>query len=129
MNGPIRRMASLLFLGFGLLLGALTWFQVLGADGYRSDPRNVRTAINISGKERGLIVTSSGTVLADPTPTPRTRRPICASTRRARRSLTSSGTHPAWSVRPDSSPHIATSSEAGATSPSQTSSPHCSGAT
>lgn len=70
MNGPIRRMASLLFLGFGLLLAALTWFQVLGADGYRSDPRNVRTAINISGKERGLIVTNDGTVLARSNPDP-----------------------------------------------------------
>jgi peptidoglycan glycosyltransferase len=70
MNGPIRRMASLLFLGFGILLGALTWFQVLGADGYRSDPRNVRTAINISGKERGLIVTSDATVLARSNPDP-----------------------------------------------------------
>ena len=70
MNGPIRRMASLLFLGFGLLLGALTWFQVLGADGYRSDPRNVRTAISISGKERGLIVTGDGTVLARSNPDP-----------------------------------------------------------
>ena len=70
MNGPIRRMASLLFLGFGVLLGALTWFQVLGADGYRSDPRNVRTAINISGKERGLIVTGDGSVLARSNPDP-----------------------------------------------------------
>lgn len=70
MNGPIRRMASLLFIGFGLLLGALTWFQVIGADGYRSDPRNVRTAISISGKERGLIVTGDGTVLARSNPDP-----------------------------------------------------------
>ncbi len=70
MNGPMRRMATLVFVGFGLLLGALTWFQVLGADGYRSDPRNVRTAINISGKERGLIVTSAGTVLAQSVPDP-----------------------------------------------------------
>mgnify|MGYP001824136895 CR=1 FL=1 len=70
MNGPMRRMASLVFLGFGVLLGALTWFQVLGADGYRSDPRNVRTAINISGKERGLIVTGDGTVLARSDPDP-----------------------------------------------------------
>ncbi len=70
MNGPMRRMASLVFLGFGLLLGALTWFQVLGANGYRSDPRNVRTAINISGKERGLIVTSDGSVLARSNPDP-----------------------------------------------------------
>jgi peptidoglycan glycosyltransferase len=66
----MRRIATLVFLSFGLLLAALTWFQVLGADRYRSDPRNVRTAINISGKERGLIVTSDGTVLAQSNPDP-----------------------------------------------------------
>lgn len=70
MNGPMRRMATIVFLAFGALLGALTWFQVIGAEGYRSDPRNVRTALNISGKERGLIVTGDGTVLAESIPNP-----------------------------------------------------------
>lgn len=68
MNGPIRRMALIVFSAFALLLGSLTWFQVLAADQYRSDPRNVRTALNISGKERGVIVTSDGTVLAESVP-------------------------------------------------------------
>lgn len=65
MNGPIRRMAIIVFSAFAILLGSLTWFQVLAADQYRSDPRNVRTALSISGKERGLIVTGDGTVLAE----------------------------------------------------------------
>lgn len=68
MNGPIRRMSVIVFGGFGVLLLALTWFQVVAADTYRSDPRNVRTAINISGKERGLIITADGTVLAESVP-------------------------------------------------------------
>ena len=55
MNGPMRRMARLVFLGFGLQLGALTWFQVLGADGYRSDPRNVRTAIKLGLPEETAL--------------------------------------------------------------------------
>ncbi len=49
---------------FLVLLGALTWFQVIGADRYRSDPRNVRTSLNLAGKERGLILAADGTVLA-----------------------------------------------------------------
>src|SRR5665811_464986 len=68
MNGPIRRMALIVFSAFVLLLGSLTWFQVLAADQYRSDPRNVRTALNISGKERGVIITSDGTILAESVP-------------------------------------------------------------
>lgn len=68
MNGPIRRMAVTVLGGFALLLVALTWFQVIGADRYRSDPRNVRTALSISAKERGLIVTPDGTILAQSVP-------------------------------------------------------------
>jgi penicillin-binding protein A len=64
MNGPTRRLATMLFMGFLLLLGSVTWIQVIAADRYRSDPRNVRTSISESGKERGVIVTGDGTVLA-----------------------------------------------------------------
>lgn len=64
MNGPMRRLATAMFGGFALLLVAATWFQVVGADRYRSDPRNARTAINLTTKERGLIVSSDGVILA-----------------------------------------------------------------
>jgi penicillin-binding protein A len=64
MNGPTRRLATALFVGFLLLLGSTTWIQVVAADRYRSDPRNERTSISESGKERGVIVTLDGTVLA-----------------------------------------------------------------
>lgn len=72
MNGPTRRLALVLFAGFGLLVLASSWFQVLGADRYRSDPRNVRNVITLTEKERGLIVAGDGTVLARSDPVPDT---------------------------------------------------------
>lgn len=68
MNGPTRRLATALFLGFVVLLGSVTWMQVIAADTYRNDPRNLRTSISESGKERGVIVTADGTVLARSVP-------------------------------------------------------------
>ena len=72
MNGPTRRLALVIFAGFGLLLAASSWFQVLGADRYRADPRNVRNTITLTEKERGLIVAGDGTVLARSDPVPDT---------------------------------------------------------
>ena len=72
MNGPTRRLALVLFTGFGVLVLASSWFQVLGADRYRSDPRNVRNVITLTEKERGLIVAGDGTVLARSDPVPDT---------------------------------------------------------
>lgn len=72
MNGPTRRLALVIFAGFGILLAASSWFQVLGADRYRSDPRNVRNTITLVEKERGLIVAADGTVLARSDPVPET---------------------------------------------------------
>lgn len=70
MNGPTRRLATTLFMGFLVLLGSVTWIQVVSADTYRSDPRNTRSLISESGKERGVIVTTDGTVLARSEPDP-----------------------------------------------------------
>ncbi|MDH4118560.1 MAG: penicillin-binding transpeptidase domain-containing protein [Acidimicrobiia bacterium] len=70
MNGPTRRLATSLFLGFLVLLGSVTWIQVIGVDRYRDDPRNARTSISESGKERGIIVAVDGTVLARSEPDP-----------------------------------------------------------
>lgn len=72
MNGPTRRLALVMFAGFGILLLASSWFQVLGADRYRADPRNVRNTITLVEKERGLIVAGDGTVLARSEPVPDT---------------------------------------------------------
>lgn len=68
MNGPIRRLAIGLFVAFFILLGSVTWIQAVAADTYRNDSRNTRQAISQAGKERGVIVSSEGTVLAESVP-------------------------------------------------------------
>jgi penicillin-binding protein A len=67
-NGPARRLVAALMGGFLVLLAATTWYQVIAVDRYRDDPRNARTAISRAGKERGVIVTADGTVLARSVP-------------------------------------------------------------
>ena len=64
MNGPIRRIAIGLFFSMSVLLAGVTWYQVVLADELRADPRNPRPALSEQGKERGLIVTVDGTVVA-----------------------------------------------------------------
>ena len=64
MNGPIRRLAIAMFALMGALLLAVTWFQVVRADDLKTDPLNPRPALTERGKERGLIVTIDGTVVA-----------------------------------------------------------------
>lgn len=64
MNGPIRRVAVGVFFCMSLLLAGVTWYQVVRADELRADPRNPRPALSEEGKERGLIVTVDGTVVA-----------------------------------------------------------------
>lgn len=64
MNGPIRRVAIGVFVCMSLLLAGVTWYQVIRADALKADTRNPRPALSERGKERGLIVTADGTVLA-----------------------------------------------------------------
>lgn len=64
MNGPIRRIAIGVFVCLASLLAGVTWYQVVRADDLRADPRNPRPALSERGKERGLIVTPDGTVVA-----------------------------------------------------------------
>jgi peptidoglycan glycosyltransferase len=64
MNGPIRRLAMGMFTAMGALLIAVTWFQVVRADELKNDPRNARPALTERGKERGLMVTRDGVVVA-----------------------------------------------------------------
>jgi peptidoglycan glycosyltransferase len=73
MNGPIRRVALGIFFCLSLLLAGVTWYQVVRADELRADPRNPRPALAERGKERGLIVTTDGTVLARSVEDPTTR--------------------------------------------------------
>ncbi|MGH3667480.1 MAG: penicillin-binding transpeptidase domain-containing protein [Acidimicrobiia bacterium] len=70
MNGPVRRLSVGLFGGFLALLLAVTWIQVIHADVLKADPRNSRPALSERGKERGLIVTIDGTVVAQSAPDP-----------------------------------------------------------
>lgn len=64
MNGPIRRLAVGMFGALSVLLFAVTWFQVIRADDLKNDPRNARPAHTERSRERGLIVTVDGTVVA-----------------------------------------------------------------
>lgn len=64
MNRPIRKVAFALLAGMALLVLGATWHQGVVADRYRAHPDNRRIAIFQAGKERGLISTVTGTVLA-----------------------------------------------------------------
>lgn len=64
MNRPIRVVSLLLVAGMAVLLAGATWHQAVWADRYRAHPDNRRIALFQAGKERGLISTFSGIVLA-----------------------------------------------------------------
>jgi peptidoglycan glycosyltransferase len=63
-NRPIRRLAVGVFAAFSLLLASVTWTQVVHADALKTHPLNPRPALSEKGKERGLIITADGTVVA-----------------------------------------------------------------
>ncbi len=64
MNRPMRRVTAFLFVAFAALLLNVTYIQAIATSKYRDSPLNPRVAASITGKERGLIVTADGTVLA-----------------------------------------------------------------
>lgn len=64
MNGPIRQLAIGVFVAFSLLITTVTYWQVVVADTYRDDERNVRVAAGRVGRERGVIITADGVVVA-----------------------------------------------------------------
>ena len=64
MNRPIRRVALFLMVGMVVLVVGATWHQMVAADRYRNHPDNRRIALLQAGKERGMISTVGGTVLA-----------------------------------------------------------------
>ena len=72
MNRPTRRLATAVLIAFGLLALMASWVQVVAADTYRLDPRNARFNLAQIGKERGLIVSADGVVLARSDPDPAT---------------------------------------------------------
>lgn len=68
MNGPIRHLASGLFVGLAVLVGVVTWIQVIRSEEYRDDPRNARVIAARVGRERGTIITADGEVVAQSLP-------------------------------------------------------------
>ncbi len=64
MNRAIRRLALVVFAGFGVIVLALSWVQGVAADRYRDDPRNARLSLGQAGRERGLIVSADNVILA-----------------------------------------------------------------
>ncbi len=65
MNRPIRVLAASVFAMFAILVGAVTYHQVIVGPDYRDDPRNVRVATGRTGRERGTIITADGVVVAE----------------------------------------------------------------
>ena len=68
MDRQIRRVAVVLMVLFALLIGKLSWLQVVKADRYANDPGNTRVAVKDFSRARGQIVAADGTVLAKSVP-------------------------------------------------------------
>jgi len=68
-NRPIRRVAYAVTILILVLVGQLTYLQVVDADNLAHDPRNVRTALKEYNRARGKILTADGQVVAQSIPT------------------------------------------------------------
>ncbi|MGZ5383193.1 MAG: peptidoglycan D,D-transpeptidase FtsI family protein [Acidimicrobiia bacterium] len=64
MNQPVRRLAAILFVAFAVLVLDVTYLQVIAGPTYRDDARNPRVIASRTGKERGLILSADGQILA-----------------------------------------------------------------
>ena len=64
MNPAIRRMAVIVFVAFAVIAASLSYTQVIAGPDYRDDPRNARVALGRAGRERGVIITSDGVLVA-----------------------------------------------------------------
>jgi len=64
MNGPIRHLAAVVFTAFAVMVGAVTYLQVIQGPQYRDDPRNIRVLTGQAGRERGTIITADGVLVA-----------------------------------------------------------------
>lgn len=68
MNVSLRRAAYAMFFAFAILVGAVTYIQVIRGDEYKNDARNARVIATRTGRERGPILTADEVVLATSTP-------------------------------------------------------------
>jgi penicillin-binding protein A len=64
-NKPLRRVGLAMMVMVLLLLANLTYVQVIKADTYSQDPRNRRGLLEEYGRQRGQIVSRTGTLLAN----------------------------------------------------------------
>ncbi|AIG72988.1 MULTISPECIES: peptidoglycan D,D-transpeptidase FtsI family protein [Amycolatopsis] len=64
MNTPLRKVGVAMLVMVVLLLANATYIQVVKADDYRTDSRNLRVLYEEYSRQRGLIVTPDGAALA-----------------------------------------------------------------
>lgn len=64
MNRSLRTAAYALLGAFVVLMVSVTYIQAVKGPDYRDDPRNPRYVASLTGRERGPIVTSDGTLVA-----------------------------------------------------------------
>jgi peptidoglycan glycosyltransferase len=62
MNRPIRRVGYAVVVLMLLLVGQLTYLQVVDADRLANDPRNVRPTLRAYNRARGQIITADGQI-------------------------------------------------------------------
>ena len=70
MNISLRRTAYAMLFAFVILVGAVTYIQVVRGAEYKNDTRNARVVASRTGRERGPIVTQDEVVVAASTPSP-----------------------------------------------------------
>ena len=69
MNRAIRRVGYAMIVLIVVLVGQLTYLQVVDADRLANDPNNIRKFLHDFNRERGKILTSDGQVVAESQPT------------------------------------------------------------
>ncbi|GAB3438272.1 peptidoglycan D,D-transpeptidase FtsI family protein [Actinophytocola sediminis] len=65
MNTPLRRVGLVMLAMIVLLLGNITYIQLVDADDYRNDARNQRVLYEEYGRQRGRILTSDEKIIAN----------------------------------------------------------------
>jgi peptidoglycan glycosyltransferase len=68
-NRPIRRVGYAVTILILLLVGQLTYLQVVDANNLANDPKNVRKQLKDFNRARGKILTADGQIVAESTPT------------------------------------------------------------
>src|SRR5215467_125385 len=69
MNGAIRRVGYALIVLIVVLVGQLTYLQVVDAGRLANDPNNIRKFLSDFNRARGKILTADGQVVAESQPT------------------------------------------------------------